>query len=365
MLIDTTLREGAQLFGAYFSMKEKEAIIRGLLELGVEELELGWVGQNGLEELIRRVRPFAGATRISAWTPCRDGDIRTAAALNVDRINIGVPVSDLHLKNRLHTNREGLLERLAGTVLSAVLLGVEYVSVGLEDISRADPEFSLTAAMLAQDMGASRVRLSDSLGLLTPSETKKMITSFKENLEIDVAVHCHNDFGMATANAITALASGADYADVSVLGIGERSGIAATEEVAAYFTIKEESHGYQTQGIRQLCHQVAEAAGVPIPRTKAIAGKDIFSCESGIHAHALSKSPDLFEPFSPKTIGADRTLAVGGKSGRAAVAHALDKNGLEYPERELPQLVSAVRKLAWQLERPLTSLELSELAKRN
>lgn len=365
MLIDTTLREGAQLFGAYFNTEMKEEIVSGLLALGVDEIELGWVGQEGLDELVRRVRPLAGKTHLSVWTPCRDADIKTAAALGVDRVNIGVPVSDLHIEKRLKIDREGLLERLASAVLAAGLLDISYVSVGLEDISRADRDFALTTAILAQDMGASRVRLSDSLGLMTPMEMTELVGTFRAHLKTDLAVHCHNDFGMATGNAISALAAGADYTDVSVLGIGERSGIAATEEVAAYLTIKEESHGYQTERIRELCGYVAQASGISVPRTKAVAGKDIFSCESGIHAHALSKSPALFEPYSPDAIGADRTLAVGGKSGRAAVVNALDENGLDCPEQKLPQLVSAVRRLAWELERPLTSTELSELAKRN
>jgi homocitrate synthase NifV len=240
---------------------------------------------------------------------------------------------------------------------------LEYVSVGLEDVSRADQDFALKAAGLAQDVGASRVRLSDSLGLLTPPATTALVATFKKELDIDLAVHCHDDFGMATGNAVTALASGADFADVSLLGIGERSGIAATEELAAYLTLKEKSHAYKIEDLRGLCHFVSQAAGVPIPRTKAIAGKDIFACESGLHAHALSKSPELFEPFDPGRIGADRMVAVGGKSGRAAVANALADNGLDLPEQGLPALVDEVRKLAWELERPLTDSELSKLVK--
>lgn len=365
MLIDTTLREGAQLFGAYFSIDMREEIVRDLIDLGMDEIELGWVGQEGLTELIDRVRPLAANTKLSVWSPCRDNDIRKVAALGIDRINIGVPVSDNHIENRLGTNREGLLEQLARTVLAAGLMGIPYVSVGLEDISRADKTFALSVAELASDMGASRVRLSDSLGLLTPLETASLVRTFRARLDIDLAVHCHNDFGMATGNAITAISTGADYADVSVLGIGERSGIAATEEVAAYLTIKEESHAYQTATIRDLCDRVSQAAAIPVTRTKAIAGKDIFSCESGIHAHALSKSPALFEPYSPEAVGADRVVAVGGKSGRAAVVSALGENEIDCPEQAIPDLVTAVRKLAWELERPLTHREFTELAKRN
>ena len=233
MLIDTTLREGAQLFGAYFSLDTKEKIISGLLALGVDEIEIGWVGQEGLDELVSRVQGRTGKTRLSVWTPCRAADIKIAAQLQVDRVNIGVPVSDMHMGKRLGTGRAGLLERLASTVLTAGLLGIEYVSVGLEDISRADRTFALTAGQLAQEMGASRVRLSDSVGIMTPQLMGDLTRAFRRHLDMDIAVHCHDDFGMATGNAITALQAGADYADASVLGIGERSGLAATEALAA------------------------------------------------------------------------------------------------------------------------------------
>ena len=329
----------------------------------MDEIERGWVGQEDLKELIERVRPRCGRTRLSVWSPCREEDVRKAARLKADRVNIGVPVSDLHIENRLRTDREGLLERLARTVLAAKLLGIGYVSVGLEDVSRADTDFALRAARLAQDVGASRVRLSDSLGLLTPLKTAELVKIFAGQLSIDLAVHCHDDFGMATGNAVTALSSGAKYADASLLGIGERSGIAATEELAAHLTLKEETHAYKVEGLRDLCHFVSEAAGVPIPRTKSVAGEDIFACESGLHAHALSKAPHLFEPYDPARIGANRMVAVGGKSCCAAVRSALADSGLPLPEQGLPALVAEVRKLARELERPLTGSELTELVK--
>ncbi|MFH1915494.1 MAG: pyruvate carboxyltransferase [Pseudomonadota bacterium] len=364
MLIDTTLREGAQLFGAYFSLDAREAIATALCDLGVEEVELGWVGQEGIELLAGRMRGRAGRASLGVWCPCREKDVRAAAALPVDRVNIGVPVSDAHIAKRLGTDREGVLERIASAVLAARLLGVTYVSVGLEDVSRADQEFALTAALTAAEAGASRVRLSDSLGLLTPTRAAEMVARFRAALDIDLAVHCHDDFGMATANAVTALEAGADYADASVLGIGERSGIAATEELAAHLCLNSGTRAYRTEGLRGLCRAVSKAAGVPIPRTKSIAGNDIFACESGLHAHALSKSPDLFEPFDPAAVGLGRHIAVGGKSGRGAVASALDRLDLHCPDRDLPELVEAVRRLAWERGRPLTHDEFAGLAAR-
>ncbi|MUM77987.1 pyruvate carboxyltransferase [Pseudodesulfovibrio sp. F-1] len=364
MLIDTTLREGAQLFGAYFSLDTREAIANALIDLGVEEIELGWVGQEDMDILARRVRARAGRTRLSVWCPCRESDVPRAAALPVDGINIGVPVSDAHIRKRLGIDRPGVLQRIAQTVLAARMLGVGYVSVGLEDISRADLEFARTAALTAAGSGASRVRLSDSLGQLTPRRTYDLVARFRAALSIDLAVHCHDDFGMATANAITALEAGADYADASVLGIGERSGIAATEELAAHLTLNTGTRRYRPGGLRELCRFVSRAAGVPIPRTKAVAGEDIFACESGLHAHALNKSPNLFEPYDPASLGMDRRIAVGGKSGRKAVTDALGHLDFHCTEQALPVLVEAVRSLAREQGRPLSSDEFAGLAAR-
>lgn len=369
MLIDTTLREGAQLFGAYFTNDMKRRIVAGLLKVGLDEIELGWVGQEGLEDFAPQARSMArkhgGRSRLSVWSPCREKDIRAAARLGVERVNIGVPASDAHMRQRLGLDREGLLERLGTCVLLARLVGIAYVSVGLEDVSRADEEFALRAALVAKNMGALRVRLSDSLGVWAPHQAQRTVARFRDHLSIDLAVHCHNDFGMATGNAACALAAGADYADVSVLGIGERSGIAATEELAAHLTLKEKSHAYSTKGLRALCAFVATAADIQIPRTKSVAGEDIFSCESGLHAHALSKSPDLFEPYSPEAIGAGRRIAVGGKSGRAAVRGALERlgHGMGREGADIARLAKEVRRVSTDLRRPLTSEELLRLAK--
>ena len=295
--------------------------------------------------MLEKIRPMASGTVVSVWSPCREDCIRQAAAYGVDRVNIGVPVSDLHIEKRLgHGPVTVCLERLEENVRTAISMGIEYVSVGFEDISRADEEFAATAAVVAQSAGASRIRLSDSLGLLTPVDTMKLVSFFKSLVDLDIAVHCHNDFGMATANAVTALKSGADFADTSVLGIGERSGIAATEEVAAHQALRDKTHDYDLSVLRSLCALVSKAAGIPVSRIKSIAGEDIFSCESGLHAHAMSKSPEIFEPFDPSRLGLGRKVAVGGKSGRGAIVSALRENGISCHDNNIDIIVDAVKK---------------------
>ncbi|WP_432738253.1 LeuA family protein [Maridesulfovibrio sp. FT414] len=362
MLIDTTLREGAQLFGAYFNVETRMRIADGLMKMGVEEIEIGWVGQEGIIEFAQHLSAVNKNTRLSVWSPCREKDILAASRLPVDRISIGVPVSDLHIEKRLESDRQSMLRKLAAAIRTAKKAGFEYVSVGLEDISRADADFAMSMALHAEVCGASRVRLSDSLGQLTPLAMEKLVSRFRSRITIDIAVHCHDDFGMATANSVTALEAGADYADVSVLGIGERSGIAATEELVAHLALRGGHEGYSTDVLKDVCLLVSAAAKVPVSRTKAVVGTDIFACESGLHTHALSKSPDLFEPYNPESVGISRKLAVGGKSGRAAVRSALNECGVDSSATDLATLTEAVRQLSCRLSRPLTRSELLKLS---
>ena len=362
MIIDATLREGAQLYGAYLDLTTRLDLAKGLLDLGVEEIELGWVGQEGLEELVRALGIHRGRSVFSVWCPCRAEDVRAAAALGVERINIGLPVSDAHMRTRLGVNRTQALEMAGLGVNLARQLSTAEISLGLEDLSRADWSFALETAQTAVRRGATRIRLADSVGRLSPGETAEMVGFFRENLPCALAAHCHNDYGMATANAVAALDAGADYADASLMGMGERAGIAATEELAAYLTLERGSRAYGLGGLRELCDKAARAAGLPLGRTKPVVGQDIFACETGLHVQGLRLDPRTFEPFAPEALGAARKLGLGAKSGRAAVRSALEERGMSWPEALVAALTRTVRLCAGELGRPLSEGEFNELA---
>lgn len=365
MLIDTTLREGAQMFATSIPQTERAAIAAWIADMGVEELEVGWVGQDGLKEVLRVLRDRGATCAKSVWAPCRPLDMYRAAGLDIDTVNIGLPVSDGHITKRLRTNRNGLLRMLRQTMAVAHSCGIGRLSVGLEDVSRADMGFALHVARVARSLGAARIRLADTLGVLTPGRMAEMVQKFTSLADIEIAVHCHNDFGMATANAVAALDAGAHWTDVSVLGIGERSGISALEEVAGYLRLVRGSAAYDLLHVRKLCRMVAAHAGIPVARNRPMTGDDIFAVESGLHVDGLIKNPELFEPYDPAQTGAHRILALGVKSGRGAVKAVLGQLGIEASTLPLSSLLNTIRDRAARSGRPLHPTEIRQLLPRN
>jgi homocitrate synthase NifV len=239
----------------------------------------------------------------------------------------------------------------------ATQLGME-ASVGLEDASRTSPEMILSATRAAVESGAIRVRLADTVGILSPAETTDRILAVV-SAGGQAGFHGHDDFGMATANALAALEAGASAVDTSLLGWGERAGIASTERLGAFLSVR---RGW-TLDIERICRAARDLAlrcGVAIPRNAPVLGEAIFQSETGLHVSALAEHPALYEPYEPELVGSHRQLRLGGKSGAEAVRKVLASVA---PEVEAaPGLVTRIRRAAERLGRPLDSEELVRIA---
>lgn len=353
MIIDTTLREGLQLYGTFFSAKDKKNIITSLAAAGIEEIEAGWVGGKDIFEIMKWCRGKIENSVVSIWSPCREKEIIKAFELGVKRINIGVPGSKNHMKKRLRLDEKGVLNKVSNAVKLATGLGME-VSMGIEDIAGADSCFIKEIMEKIYFLGGFRVRFSDTRGLLSPLDVNKLISSFKDRGNLKLGTHFHNDFGMASANSITALDSGADYTDASILGIGERSGITPLEEIASKLVIVDQTKNYDLLKIRKLCSRISRLANISIPRTKAFAGSDIFACESGIHVHAMEIDPSLMEPYSPELTGGKRKIGIGFKSGKSAVENSLKKLGINTELIDLDEFTQKIKSESFRQKSPLT-----------
>jgi homocitrate synthase NifV len=362
MLIDTTLREGEQRFGVYFSLNARKRIFLLLVALGVEEIELGWAcPDKEIGAFFDWARDHAGGSKLSLWCRAREADLEIARSLSPDRVNVGLPLARGRHQVCGDSEQEDNFSGLIGRVLRhAARLGLNYVSVGLENAFR-DRDRAFSAAGAALSHGAARIRLSDTPGRSTPMQVMETVAEFRKRFNILLAVHCHNDLGMASANAVCALANGAHYADVSVLGLGERAGIAATQQVVAYLCLENKSAAYRMDLLPRLCRLVAREAGETVNRTEPVVGSQLFHCESGLHVHGLDRDPELFFPFAPERVGTKIRIGLGKKSGRAAVARACASRDLFCSDAEVARLTQRVREVSATQRRPLTETEFRRL----
>ncbi len=361
-LVDTTLREGGQTVGVTFDPAVKKEIFLHLCRVGVEEIELGCATSFAPElvDFMGFCRRTEGSPRLALWSRCRRRDIALACELRPDVLSLSIPASDLHLEKKLARDRGWALAAVGEGVSMARDNGVALVSLGLEDATRADGGFVLQLARAAKSAGAFRVRIADTVGCATPGELAGMVGRLKKEIPIEVGVHCHNDFAMATANSIMALDAGADWADVTVLGLGERAGCAGLEAVAVFLAFRR-GRGYETSRLTALAKIVACASGRKIHPHCPVVGERIFHCETGLHLQGLMRDPATYEPFPPEATGAERRFAFGVKSGMKEVADVLGRGGADWGRVELERLTREVRKRAAEFGRSLDAGEFAIL----
>jgi homocitrate synthase NifV len=366
-IIDSTLREGGQAPGTEFGFTDKLDIIRSLTALGIDEMELDVVspGSPELPSLVRQAqRLVQKKSRLSLWCRCRAEDIQYAARCSPDVLSLSSPVSDLHMCHRLGRDREWVLDTIERSIVHARRLGFQYVSVGLEDATRADSGFLARVVARAASAGASRIRLADTVGIATPGMISSLVQHVRLHCSLPIGIHTHNDFGMATANVFAALEAGACWADATVLGLGERAGNCRLEELVGYLGLVRGDSRYQPDRLPDLCNLVANAANISISGHHPVVGDEIFTCETGLHVHGLTANPVTYEPFDPHRIGRSRIIRFGGKTGKRAVRNSLASMGIKISYQEAVHLVSRVRQIADERKKSLDNEELFNLAKK-
>lgn len=343
-LCDTTLRDGEQTPGVAFSFEEKAKIATRLSDAGIDELEVG-VPSVGPDEFdtIRRLANLRLPVRLMTWNRAVRSDLETSFRTGVGGVSVCIPVSDQHIQHKLRKSREWAIESMRECVTLAKKEG-KYVCLGMEDASRADVDFLISIIKEAESLKVDRIRLADTLGVLDPLEVYVRFFPLARRSTIPLEFHAHNDFGMATANAIAAIKAGFKAVSVTVGGLGERAGNAPLEEVAvAIQHVLNRSTLLDISQVHSICQMVSAITRREIPHSKPIVGSEVFTHTSAVHLDGIRKDVVNYQPFPPESISREHSIAIGKYSGAKELVRLLEKEGIAFNQDQLTELLIRVR----------------------
>ncbi len=363
IFFDTTLRDGEQSPGCTMHRGEKLRMAHQLARLGVDVIEAGFpIASDGdfasVQSIAREVGTLPDAPRIAALARAKQADIETAAraveGAHRSRIHTFLATSDLHLQAKLRISRAEALDQTAAMVRLACNYA-EDVEFSAEDATRSDLAFLLDIIAVAIEAGATTINLPDTVGYSTPAEYQILFETVRARVpgaaDVIFSTHCHDDLGMATANALAGVLGGARQVEVTVNGIGERAGNAALEEVAAAMMVRHDrfpfTNGIVMGEIAPSSRLLGELISFQCAPNKAIVGKNAFAHESGIHQHGVLANPLTYEIMTPASVGVTANSIVLGKhSGRKALQHRMAELGRGLAGEELDVVYHRFTELA-------------------
>ncbi len=310
----------------------------------------------GERKAIKMISREVSESEVVALCRCNRADIDYAVDCDVDAVHLFIATSDIHLRYKLKIGREEALRRALEAIDYAKSHGLT-IEFSAEDSTRTEWSWLAKFFQEVVNAGASRIDIADTVGVMWPSKMAQLVRYIRENVRGNyiLSVHCHNDFGMATANSIAAVEAGADQVHVTVCGLGERAGNAPLEEVvlAIHFLL-----GYKTnirlEKIVKVCKRVLEITGFRIAPNKPIIGENAFSHESGIHVHGVIENPLTYEPIPAELIGAERRIVLGKHSGRHAIEYVLKQIGITPTPDLVTKVLNKVKELGDRGERLTT-----------
>ena len=364
-IFDTTLRDGEQTPGVSLSPEKKLNIAKKLDELGIDAIETGFpVISDGEREAVKMITSANLKAELCGLTRTNKKDIDAAIDCGLNYIHTFIATSDIHLEYKLKMTRDEALSKAIEAVEYGKSRGLQ-VEFSAEDATRTDREFLKKVFGEVAKAGADRIDIPDTVGYSTPQYIAEITKDAIDATKLPVSVHCHNDFGLAVANAISGIQAGAQCAHVTINGIGERAGNASLEEFVMALNSLQFEQKWETNINTKLLYEtsryVSKLVGITVQPNKAIVGENAFGHESGIHTHGVLSNPLTYEPISPEVVGRTRWLQVGKHAGIHGMNAMLKEYGVEPNDEQTKQILDQVKNIGDQ-GKQVTEVELLSIA---
>jgi len=364
-IFDTTLRDGEQTPGVSLSPEKKLNIAKKLDELGIDAIETGFpVISDGEREAVKMITGENLKAELCGLARTNKKDIDAAIDCGLNYIHTFIATSDIHLEYKLKMTRDEALSKAIEAVEYGKSRGLQ-VEFSAEDATRTDREFLKKVFGEVAKAGADRIDIPDTVGYSTPQYIAEITKDAIDATKLPVSVHCHNDFGLAVANAISGIQAGAQCAHVTINGIGERAGNASLEEFVMALNSLQFEQKWETSINTKLLYEtsryVSKLVGITVQPNKAIVGENAFGHESGIHTHGVLSNPLTYEPISPEVVGRTRWLQVGKHAGIHGMNAMLKEYGVEPNDEQTKQILDQVKSIGDQ-GKQVTEVELLSIA---
>lgn len=351
-IFDTTLRDGEQAPDYKMSIEGKIKIAKKLDEMGIDVIEAGFAGSNIKDsKTIKEIANNVKNATVVSLSRCIENEIDVAYDAVKGAKNPGIHVfiatSDIHIKDKLHSTREKVLE----TVKRCVRYAKEkcnYIEFSLEDATRTDKDYACKVIDTAIEAGANVINIPDTVGFITPEEFVEFLTYIKKHSrinEVEMSVHCHNDLGLATSNTLAAIKCGANQVECTVNGIGERAGNTALEQVVAVLKTRGELFDAYTninaKKIKDISDTVIEETGNFVQKNYPVVGLNAFRHEAGIHQDGIIKNPETYEIMHPSDYGVNvNGIVLGIHSGKNAFIQKITSMGYDANSYDIIEIVN-------------------------
>lgn len=346
LIHDTTLREGEQTPGVVLTSDERIKIAELLAEINVDCIEAGFPASSKHEKKeVKNLVKCNFKPKIYGFARAVKNDVDAVIECECDGVVLSSPPSEIHMKHKLRMTKEEYLQRAAELVAYSKEHGLEVI-YSAEDSTRCELSWLKRVFKEMTEEGCDVLRVVDTVGCITPSGMQYLIGEIRRSFDNPIEVHCHNDHGLALANTLVAYEAGATRFSTSVLGIGERAGIAATEEFIVALHNFYGVEKYKLEKLNELCRLVSQLSKIEIWPVKPIVGANVFTHASGIHQDGVLKNPMVYECFPPEMVGRKRSFLISRVSGKAIVAAKLKEYGKEASPEEIREITNIVKEVS-------------------